>query len=103
MDENRRFPNLFWPIILIGVGGLYLLSNLGMIEMISFYEIWRLWPVFLVIAGVNMLFGRNNRWLASLLSGLLALLVVAFLFFAPMVMESLPTPEMQTESFEDPD
>ena len=102
MDDRRRFPNLFWPVILIGVGGLYLLQNLGMIEMISFYEIWRLWPIFLVIAGINMLFGKRNRWLASLLSGLMALVVVAFLFFAPMVIDTLPTPEMTTERFADP-
>ncbi|MBN2043748.1 MAG: hypothetical protein JW757_01910 [Anaerolineales bacterium] len=101
MDDNRRFPNLFWPIIFIGVGVLYLLSNLSIIEMINFYEIWRLWPVFLVIAGINMLFGRNNRWLASLLSGLMALVVVGFLFFAPMVIETLPAPERQTERFQD--
>ncbi len=102
MDDRRRFPNLFWPVILIGVGGLYLLQNLGMIEMISFYEIWRLWPVFLVVVGINMLFGKNNRWLASLLSGLMAVVVVAFLFFAPMVMDTLPAPELTTERFTDP-
>lgn len=102
MDDKRRFPNLFWPIILIGVGGLYLLSNMGIIEMISFYEVWRLWPVFLVVAGINMLFGRNNRWLASLLSGLMGLMVVAFLFFAPNLVDTIPTPEMTTESFSDP-
>jgi len=102
MDDRRRFPNLFWPVILIGVGGLYLLQNIGMIEMISFYEVWRLWPVFLVIAGINMLFGKNNRWLASLLSGLMAVAVVAFLFFAPMVMDTLPVPELTTERFAEP-
>lgn len=101
MNDNRRFPHLFWPIIFIGVGAYYLMANLGMIEAIDFSEIWRLWPVFLVIAGINMLFGRSNRWLASLFSGLLALLVVAFLFFAPMLMDSLPTPERQSEYFSD--
>ena len=99
MNDDRRFPNLFWPIIFIGVGGLYLLANMGVIETINFGEIWRLWPIFLVIAGVNMLFGRNNRWLSSLFSGLLALAVVAFLFFAPNLVESLPGPDLQTETF----
>jgi hypothetical protein len=102
MDDNRRFPNLFWPIIFIGVGALYLMANLGLIEAVDFRQIWRLWPVFLVIAGINMLFGRNTRWLASMLSGLLALLVVAFLFFAPTIMDTYQSAELTSETFSEP-
>lgn len=102
MDDRRRFPNLFWPIIFIGVGALYLMANLDLIEAVDFRQIWRLWPVFLVIAGINMLFGRNTRWLASLLSGLLALLVVAFLFFAPTIMDTYRSGDLTTDTFSEP-
>jgi len=102
MNDDRRFPNLFWPVLLIGVGVLFFMSNLGMIEPIDPRILWRLWPVFLVIIGINLLFGRTNRILASLISAGLALSVIAFLIFAPTVLDSLPTPEMVTESFEAP-
>jgi hypothetical protein len=102
MNENRRFPNLFWPVLFVGVGVLLLLSNLEMIKPIDYNILWRLWPVFLVIIGVNLLFGRNNRMLVSLFSGVLALGIVAFLYFSPAIVESLPTPQMVTESFDAP-
>jgi hypothetical protein len=102
MNDNRHTPNLFWPILLIGVGGLLLLTNLEVIDAVPWEAVWRLWPVFLVAAGINLLFGRGNRWLASLFSALLGIAVIAFLFFAPMIVESLPTPEMVTESFAEP-
>jgi len=102
MNENKNFPNLFWPIIFIGVGTLLFLSNLGMIDSIDANILWRLWPVFLVIVGVNLLFGRSNRVFASLVSAMLAVAIVAFLFFSPTIAESLPTPQMQTETFEVP-
>ena len=102
MYENKNFPNLFWPIIFIGVGALLLLSNLEVIDPIDANVLWQLWPVFLVIVGVNLLFGRSNRVLAGMVSAVLALAIVAFLFFSPTIVESLPTPQMQTETFEIP-
>jgi len=99
MDENKNFPRLFWPIIFIGVGALLLLSNLEVIDPIDADILWRLWPVFLVIVGVNLLFGRSNRVLVRLFSAVLALAILAFLYFSPAIVESLPTPQMQTETF----
>ena len=102
MNDKRHSPNFFWPILLIGIGGLLLLTNLEVIDPFPWEVLWRLWPVFLVAAGINLLFGRGNRWLASLFSALLGIAVIALLFFAPMIVESLPTPEMVTESFAEP-
>jgi hypothetical protein len=50
MDEKRRRtrPSLIWPVILITVGILFLLSNLGVLD-INFWELWRLWPVLLIL------------------------------------------------------
>lgn len=52
--------------------------------------------------GINLLFGRSNRMLVSLFSGLLALSIVAFLFFSPQIVDIMPTPQLVTESFESP-
>ncbi len=39
-------PDLFWPIILIGAGVIFLLANLGVIPSNPWPLIWNLWPVF---------------------------------------------------------
>lgn len=99
--DNNRFPNLFWPVVLIGLGVIFLLSNMGLIEPISLNVLWQMWPVFLVLVGISLLFGRN-RLAGNILSALLAVAVIAFLIFAPQVLEILPEPEMVTESFSEP-
>jgi len=43
------------PVILIGFGVIFLLHNLDVIRL---YQILRYWPVFLIILGVYMLYGR---------------------------------------------
>lgn len=102
MNEHRNIPNLFWPVIFIGVGSLLFLSNMGMVDPLDFSILWRLWPVFLVVIGVDMLFGRRTRWLSALITAALGLAVVAFLYFSPVIMDQLPAPEMVTEHFTDP-
>ncbi len=102
MNDDRRTPNLFWPILLIGLGGLFLLTNLGLIETIDYTVALQLWPIFLVAIGVNMLFGRSLRWVSSLISALLAVAVIAFLFFAPSLGAYLPTPQFTVEDFSAP-
>jgi hypothetical protein len=43
------------PIILIGLGVLFLLDTLHLVE---FREIWRFWPVLLIVIGAYMLYSR---------------------------------------------
>jgi len=43
------------PIILIGVGVIFLLNNL---EIVRLYQILRYWPLFLILLGVYMLYAR---------------------------------------------
>lgn len=46
-------------IILILIGGVLLLQNLG---LFNWGDLWRFWPVALILAGVAMLFPqRDNR------------------------------------------
>ncbi|AZI25579.1 hypothetical protein EA772_09565 [Pedobacter sp. G11] len=75
-----KLDRLIWGILLLFIGGVLLLENFGIID---FYwrNVWSFWPIFLIIAGVNILFNRNNSQAGSMVS--LAVLVVAlgFLFF----------------------
>jgi hypothetical protein len=62
MNEDRMKPrgSLVWPLVLIGIGVLFLLSNLGIVD----WEIWptllRLWPLLLVAVGLDLLLGRRS-------------------------------------------
>jgi hypothetical protein len=55
--ENR---NYFGPFLLIAIGLLFLASNLGVIPGNGWDVIWRLWPVLLIIGGLNDLIRREG-------------------------------------------
>lgn len=58
-SDRRRYPSLVWPIILIMAGVLFLLSNMGILD-VNFWELWRLWPVLLILAGLEIILGRRS-------------------------------------------
>lgn len=58
-EGQRRYPSLTWPIILITAGVLFLLSNLGVLD-VNFWNLWRLWPVLLILAGLEIIIGRRS-------------------------------------------
>ncbi len=46
--------NVIWGIVLVLIGALFILKNLGVIYF-SWYGIWKLWPLVLVIIGIAIL------------------------------------------------
>lgn len=63
-SENRgkQGPrrSFFGPILLITIGLIFLGNNLGLIPGEGWEMIWRLWPVLLIIAGLNDLVRREG-------------------------------------------
>ena len=49
-----KFSNIFWGVILIFLGVLFILSNLGAIHF-DWTHLWRLWPVVLILWGISIL------------------------------------------------
>ena len=43
------------PILLIGIGVIFLLNNL---EIVRLYQVFRYWPVFLILLGAYLLYAR---------------------------------------------
>ncbi len=62
MQENKRRsgPSLVWPVFLIGVGIIFLLNNLGILDWDVWYMLGRLWPLLLVAIGLDVIFGRRK-------------------------------------------
>lgn len=104
---RSRGPSLFWPILLIGAGVIFLLYNLGLLHTDPWPLLWRLWPIVLIVIGLDILLGRRSV-LGGLFSAVFALLligaVVALLFAAqnyPALLD-LGTPELQSERITHP-
>jgi hypothetical protein len=51
---------LFWPLLLIAIGILFLLGNFGFIAGVSWIAILNLWPLLLVLVGIDLALAR--RW-----------------------------------------
>ncbi|MBN1199178.1 MAG: hypothetical protein JXA23_07485 [Bacteroidales bacterium] len=49
-----KFRNLFWALILIAIGLMFLFSNFGWLDF-HWVSIWRLWPLILVFWGISIL------------------------------------------------
>ena len=65
--KNRR--SFFGPILLITIGLIFLGNNLGLIPGEGWELIWRLWPVLLIIGGLNDLVRREGVAWPMLLIG----------------------------------
>jgi len=59
-NKNGRQRGYFGPILLIAIGLIFLANNLGLIPGEGWGLIWRLWPVLLVIAGLDELIRRQG-------------------------------------------
>lgn len=68
--------DLFWPVILMGIGGITGLATLNLLPAENLWSVLSLWPLFLIVAGVGILL----RGRSPLIGALMALLVVAVLF-----------------------
>jgi hypothetical protein len=51
---------LFWPLLLITIGLVFLLVNFGFIPGVTVFSLLGLWPLLLVLVGVDLAIGR--RW-----------------------------------------
>jgi hypothetical protein len=72
----ERSGGFVGPTILIGLGVLLLLSNLGMLQWSVWDTIWRLWPILLIAAGLDVLIGRRSA-VGSLLAALFVMALIA--------------------------
>jgi len=82
VKENgwHRRHDLVGPILLICLGIIVLLVNLGLLESTIWWTLLRLWPVILIALGIDLLIGRRSR-LGALLAFLLILGLFAGMFW----------------------
>lgn len=76
MDEQkRRRVSLVGPVILIGLGIVILLNNMGVLAWSVWEVIFRLWPILLIAAGLEIILSRLSVW-GSLLALVLTVAIL---------------------------
>jgi hypothetical protein len=78
----QRRRGVFWPLVLIAVGLVFLLGNYGFIKPVSFLSLLALWPVLLILLGIDVAFSR--RWPLETLAGEVVIIGLALLLAATM-------------------
>jgi len=76
MKSDKLIPGL----VLVLIGTAFLLNNFGYIHF-HWYNIFHLWPIFLVIAGVNLVFAHNKSPWATILKIAVVVFGLGLLFF----------------------
>ena len=74
MNEQNEHQSVVGPVLLIGLGIIFLLNNLGLLSWHSWGTLLRLWPVLLIAWGIELIFGDDSIW-GQLIAA--ALIVVA--------------------------
>ena len=74
-----KTDRIMWGIVLLFIGGVLLLENF---HIIDFYwrSVFRFWPIFLIIAGVNILFSRNKSQVGGIVSIAVLVVTLSMLF-----------------------
>jgi len=82
MSDRHRRPSIAGPVILISLGVIFLLNNMGVIELNAWDVIMRFWPILLIAIGLDILIGRRSAWGAAIaVVVVLAILAGGIVFF----------------------
>lgn len=76
MRNDKLIPGL----VLVLIGAAILLANYGLIHF-HWYNLFRLWPIFLVIGGINLVFAHNKSPMASAIKIAVVVIGLGLVFF----------------------
>ncbi len=78
MSVPRR--GVFWPLLLIALGLIFLLANYGFIAPITVLGLVSLWPLLLILLGIDLAIGR--RWPVAAIAIDVAVIALGLAFVA---------------------
>lgn len=82
-QSGFKYRSLFWPMLLIGVGVVWLLGNLEVIPRENFAILFNLWPLILIVIGLDILFGRRSPLIGAAIGVGAIVLVIGLLILGP--------------------
>lgn len=78
MDKRKFAGRLSFGILLIAMGVTFFLNTAGVVDWGVWAELWRFWPVLLIVAGINVIFEKSPAWPVAYISPLLVIAVFWF-------------------------
>lgn len=87
--HHNPHVNLWWAFILIFAGIVFLLNNFGIIPWNVWRDLWKLWPVFLIFWGIQILFGGGK-----IINFLITIIVISILTFVLLSLLSPNNPSL---------
>ena len=81
LDSIFKREGVVGAALVVGLGTLFLLSNFGFLTLSVWSTLLRLWPLFLLAWGFDILVGRRS-WLASLAGAVVILAILVGLVFS---------------------
>ncbi len=76
LDSAYKGDGIVGAVLMLSIGCVFLLANLGYLAIDAWQVIIRLWPVLLIAIGLDILIGRRAVWL-SLIGLVLVLAILA--------------------------
>jgi hypothetical protein len=72
--------DLFWPVLMIGLGLAAAISHLGGMSGFAFGSLFNLWPLLLIALGIGLIFRNRSPWVGLILGTLIVagIFVVVF-------------------------
>ena len=89
-------PSLFWPLLLIGAGLLLALQTLHLLPASLWGALAQLWPVLLVVLGLELLIGPRSARASAAIIGLGVLLLAGSLTWAALRASGAPPSGSET-------
>jgi len=80
LDGFFRGDSYVGAVVMLGAGVIFVLGNLGYLQLASWETILRLWPVLFLIWGFDLLLGQRKLW-SSLLGIFVGLLMVGGIYW----------------------
>lgn len=84
-EPPRRRRSVVGPVFLIALGIVFLLNNLGWLSWDIWSALIRLWPVWLIAAGLDILFGRRTAWGRWVILGVVLTVLAGAVVYFPVI------------------
>lgn len=90
MEQRERKGSLFGPLLLVAGGMVLLLNNFGLVEWDIWLRLLRLWPIFIIGAGLDLLLGRRSMVGSVIVAAVLIALLAGGAWYLSTEMPDMP-------------
>lgn len=91
---HNHHGRLAWGLVLVIIGFMFLFSNFGILPPIVWNQILHLWPILIVLIGIDVLIGHSV--ISEIINSLIGIFIFAtilgiiFLHTSPQIIVGLP-------------